>query len=161
MNQDRVEKKTILTLCIVQEGNFVYLGYKKRGFGEGWWNGYGGNLEPGETIEETRDREFFEETNATLVRSEKCGILEFRRDGKEGVREVHVYNVVEYTGALKETNEMRHAKFPKDALPYNQMFPADRIWIPYVLAGKKIRGAFRYSKDYDVLEQMVEEVKEF
>lgn len=30
----------------------VLLGMKKRGFGAGKWNGFGGKVQPGETIEE-------------------------------------------------------------------------------------------------------------
>lgn len=34
----------------------VLLGMKKRGFGAGKWNGFGGKVQPGETIEEAARR---------------------------------------------------------------------------------------------------------
>jgi hypothetical protein len=36
------DMKKILTLCIVQQGDKVLSGMKKRGFGEGRWNGSSG-----------------------------------------------------------------------------------------------------------------------
>ena len=40
----------------------VLLGMKKRGFGMGKYNGFGGKLEPGETMPECARRELFEES---------------------------------------------------------------------------------------------------
>jgi 8-oxo-dGTP diphosphatase/2-hydroxy-dATP diphosphatase len=41
----------LLTLAFLLERNRVLLGFKKRGFGMGKWNGFGGKVESGETIE--------------------------------------------------------------------------------------------------------------
>ena len=40
----------LLTLALVRQGEFILLGLKKKGFGEGKWNGFGGKVEHGETI---------------------------------------------------------------------------------------------------------------
>jgi 8-oxo-dGTP pyrophosphatase MutT (NUDIX family) len=40
----------VLTLVLIREHARVLLGMKKRGFGQGRWNGFGGKVEPGETI---------------------------------------------------------------------------------------------------------------
>lgn len=40
----------LFTLIIVRNGDKTLLGFKKRGFGVGKWNGFGGKVEPGETI---------------------------------------------------------------------------------------------------------------
>ena len=40
----------ILTLVLIRESAKVLLGMKKRGFGQGRWNGFGGKVEKGETI---------------------------------------------------------------------------------------------------------------
>lgn len=40
----------ILTLVLVRDGKRILLGMKKRGFGEGRWNGFGGKVEKQETI---------------------------------------------------------------------------------------------------------------
>jgi hypothetical protein len=41
-----------LTLAFVREAGRILLGYKKRGFGCGRWNGFGGKVNPGETEHE-------------------------------------------------------------------------------------------------------------
>ena len=40
----------VLTLVLIRERTRVLLGMKKRGFGHGRWNGFGGKVETGETI---------------------------------------------------------------------------------------------------------------
>ena len=40
----------VLTLVLIREPTRVLLGMKKRGFGQGRWNGFGGKVEKGETI---------------------------------------------------------------------------------------------------------------
>ena len=53
--------KMILTLCVIHKDHKILLGMKKRGFGAGRWNGFGGKLKERETIEEALRRETKEE----------------------------------------------------------------------------------------------------
>ncbi|XP_023213973.1 7,8-dihydro-8-oxoguanine triphosphatase-like [Centruroides sculpturatus] len=46
----------VMTIVLVRESSRVLLGLKKRGFGEGKWNGFGGKVQEGETIEEAAIR---------------------------------------------------------------------------------------------------------
>ena len=43
--------KKIMTLCCIYNNGRILLGMKKRGFGAGRWNGFGGKVHDGETIE--------------------------------------------------------------------------------------------------------------
>ena len=43
-------KKKVLTLVYIRDEENILLGLKKRGFGTGKWNGFGGKVEPSETI---------------------------------------------------------------------------------------------------------------
>lgn len=52
---DRPQNK-LLTLLFVLKPEKVLLGYKKRGFGAERWNGFGGKVQQGETIEEAAIR---------------------------------------------------------------------------------------------------------
>src|SRR3989338_6433965 len=63
--------RKILTLCLVQKDGRVLLGMKKRGFGMGKWNGFGGKVDAGETVEEAAKRELFEEAGISVVNIEK------------------------------------------------------------------------------------------
>ena len=69
--------RKILTLCIVHQHTKVLLGMKKRGFGAGRWNGFGGKLEEGESIEESIKREIKEEAGIDINDLNKIGIIEF------------------------------------------------------------------------------------
>ena len=42
--------RKVLTLAFIRDGDRLLLGMKKRGFGAGKWNGFGGKVDPGETI---------------------------------------------------------------------------------------------------------------
>ena len=47
----------ILTLVIPVQGDHCLLGLKKRGFGTGYWNGFGGKVKEGETVMDAAMRE--------------------------------------------------------------------------------------------------------
>lgn len=53
-----------LVFCL-RENRHVLLGMKKRGFGKGKWNGFGGKVEQGETMVESAVRELKEEAGIT------------------------------------------------------------------------------------------------
>jgi len=46
----RLLPRKIYTLVVLHNESCVLLGLKKRGFGKGKWNGFGGKVEEGETI---------------------------------------------------------------------------------------------------------------
>lgn len=152
-------KKRMLTLSLVLQGSRLLLGMKKRGFGEGRWNGFGGKVEPGETIEDAAARELFEEAGIQAQAMHKVGVLtfEFTANPTE-LLEAHVFGVGGYTGNPVETEEMRPAWFAVDNLPYANMWPDDIFWMPLFLAGKKFNGRFLFGEQDAILEQTLEEV---
>lgn len=153
--------KKILTLCFVVKGEKILLGMKKRGFGAGRWNGFGGKVEEGETIKESAKRETKEECGIDIIALEEVGIHEFEFESKRGdILEVHVFRVSEWTGEPIETEEMRPQWFTTDAIPYDEMWPDDIHWIPVFLTGKKFRTKFLFGQGDSVLENHVEEVSE-
>lgn len=46
----------VFTLVLVVQPQRILLGMKKRGFGAGRWNGFGGKLQAGETVEQAARR---------------------------------------------------------------------------------------------------------
>lgn len=70
-------KKVVMTNCFIVDSGKVLLGLKKRGFGKGKWNGFGGKPQGNETIEQAARREVWEEVKIKLGGLEKVGILEF------------------------------------------------------------------------------------
>jgi len=62
--------KKIQTLCLIHQHPKILLGMKKRGFGQGRWNGFGGKVAPEETVLEAAKREMLEEAGLEIVLAE-------------------------------------------------------------------------------------------
>lgn len=149
-----------LTLGIVYQPPRVLLGMKKRGFGAGRWNGFGGKLLEDENLEESLRREFKEEAEIDIGSVEKRGILDFVYGNNPDVLQVHVYMISEFTGEVAESEEMRPQWFAMDAIPYEVMWPDDKFWFPLLLAGKKFKGKFWFDENNAILKQELNEVKQ-
>lgn len=142
--------KKIFTLCIIHKDSHVLLGLKKRGFGAGRWNGFGGHVEAGESIEEAARREVFEEAGIAVKSLEKVGVLEFAFDKKPESFEVHLFRANDFEGEPVEGEEMKPRWFHINKLPFDKMWPDDRYWYPLFLQNKKFNGKFLF-KDLDNL----------
>ena len=66
-------KKRLVTLCIIHKHPKILLGMKKRGFGAGRWNGFGGKVNIVEAIEDSAKREFREEAGIEVKNLNKVG----------------------------------------------------------------------------------------
>ena len=134
-----------------QEGNKILLAMKKRGFGIGKFNGYGGKPDPekDKTIEETAVRELEEESGLIVDTKDllKVGEIDFYfpEEKKHFDQTVHVYLTKKYNGILTETEEMKPIWFNLDEIPYDKMWDTDQYWIPPILEGKKIAGRFLFN----------------
>ncbi|MFA7252553.1 MAG: 8-oxo-dGTP diphosphatase [Candidatus Paceibacterota bacterium] len=122
--------KKVLTLCVPVKDGKILLGMKKRGFGVGRWNGFGGKVESGETIEQGALREIGEETGITDGVLEKRGVLDFSFQNDEKVLEVHIFKLTHFIGEPIETEEMRPEWFSLDSIPFSQMWSDDEYWFP-------------------------------
>lgn len=136
--------KKLLTLVVIHQEGRVLLGMKKKGFGEGLWNGFGGKVEPGEQIEDAAIREVNEEACITPTSIRRQGILEFHVQGEENILEVHIFSATYFSGTPQETEEMRPEWFPVDSIPYDEMWPDDRYWLPELLKGENFTGVFTF-----------------
>lgn len=120
------------TIVFPVKGNTVLLGMKKRGFGAGWWNGFGGKLEPGESFEDSAKRETMEEVGLRLLALEPAAFLVFYFEGKPEIANV-VYVSGKFSGKPRETEEMRPQWFTFTSIPFDDMWPDDRYWVPQAL----------------------------
>lgn len=151
--------KKVLTLCIVRQGDKVLLGMKKRGFGEGRWNGFGGKVQEGESIEEAMLREFEEEAGLRLTSFEKRGVIEFQYKNEESkIHETHLFCATAFEGEPVETEEMRPQWFALGEIPFDSMWPDDRYWFPLFLEGKKFKGHFLFQDFNVILDHKLEEL---
>lgn len=150
--------KKLYTLCLVHDESRVLLGMKKRGFGEGRWNGFGGKIKADETIEEALHRELAEEAGIEIQNPMRRGVLTFAFEGNPIALEVHVYGATQFRGAPQETEEMRPQWFAKNAIPFDEMWPDDRYWFPFFFAGKNFTGQFSFHDQNNLRECTVEEI---
>ncbi|MDX1608037.1 MAG: 8-oxo-dGTP diphosphatase [Candidatus Spechtbacterales bacterium] len=152
-------KKT-LTLCVIHEHPRVLLGMKKRGFGEGKWNGFGGKVEEGEDIEEAMHREMREEMGTSVKNLEKRAIIEFETEGEPEIQRVHVFHGDTLENEPAESEEMRPQWFHIDEIPFEDMWPDDAHWFPMFFAGKNFEAKFLFDKDENIIDMDIKETNE-
>jgi 8-oxo-dGTP diphosphatase/2-hydroxy-dATP diphosphatase len=131
---------------------------KKRGHGEGKWNGFGGKVEQGETIEEGARREMKEEAGIEINKMNKLGILEFVYQDGSGNMEVHIFYVKEFEGNPVESEEMKPKWFDVDEIPYDQMWPDDKYWLPMFLDEKRFKGKFFFNESNEIIDYSLSEL---
>lgn len=124
---------------------------KKRGFGEGLWNGVGGKPEPGETIREAAVRESQEEVGVTPLELQEVGVFDFYfpsdPEKENWNMQVHAFVSKKWEGEPVETEEMAPKWFSLDNIPYESMWADDIIWLPEVLSGKYVNASFYFDED--------------
>lgn len=154
------------TLCFLVETfdnkiSSVLLAMKKRGFGVNWYNGVGGKTNEGESIESAAVREVFEEISVSVnpLDLKKVALIKFEfADNPEWNQIMHVYFVEEWEGEPRESEEMKPEWFNSESIPYSQMWPDDKFWLPQVMQGKKVEAYFKLDKNNNILAQEVKEV---
>ena len=139
------------TLCLIRNGDNLLLAMKKRGFGVGKWNGVGGKPEvTDKDIAATAFRETKEEIGVEIEDFKKVAVLRFTfpyKDQKaDWDQDVHVYLATSWKGEPKETEEMKPQWFNISNLPYQEMWDDDKLWLPHVLAGKKVNAEFVFEE---------------
>ena len=152
--------KKILTLCVIHQHPRVLLGMKKRGFGAGRWNGFGGKLQEGETIEAAARREVKEEVDIEVQDLRLLGILTFTSPSRPDPIEMHIFKTLEFIGEPSESEEMRPEWFDVAQLPWQDMWSSDAYWYDLFLADKKFVGKFEFDANDQVLEHTISEVEE-
>tara|TARA_Y100000588_G_scaffold388630_1_gene489279 strand:- start:4775 stop:5281 length:507 start_codon:yes stop_codon:yes gene_type:complete len=134
------------TLIFVIRRNQILLIRKKRGLGAGKINGPGGRLEKGETPDDCVARELYEELCIRPVKPVKFGEHRFQfLDGYSIY--VHVYQASGYIGTPIETEEAIPMWFSIDAIPFDEMWEDDRLWLPLLLEEKHFSGYWIFEND--------------
>jgi len=149
------------TLCLLKKENKILLAMKKRGFGEGKYNGVGGKIERGETPDDAMIRETKEEILVTPTKYEKVGIIEFDEFYKGQKEKVmfHLYVASEWQGEPTESDEMKPEWFDIQSIPYDKMFPDDKYWLPLILEGRKIKAYFDFDEEWNLLGKKIDDMR--
>ena len=159
-----MRNSTLLFLIKKEEGviSDICLAMKKRGFGKGRYNGVGGKVEDGETIEDAVRREAEEEIGVKAGPLLKCAELTFIFPHESSFDQlVHVYFTDVWQGEIQESEEMAPDWYKVDGIPYQMMWPDDIFWLPKVLDGNHLRARFVFAEGDVVKEQQVDIVEDF
>jgi 8-oxo-dGTP diphosphatase/2-hydroxy-dATP diphosphatase len=150
----------VLTLAFIRRSGEILLGFKKRGFGAGRWNGFGGKVESGETVEQAAKRELFEECCIEVNSLRRIGLLMFEFVGDAQLLEVHVFDTDDFSGIATETDEMKPRWFSTSEIPFDTMWPDDRLWFPSLLAGRQFYGYFTFRGMDTIVSHQLLDVKD-
>lgn len=150
--------KKITTLCIIHQHSKILLGMKKRGFGAGRWNGFGGKVGEGETIEQAAKRELFEEASINANNLKQLGVIDFYwKDGPD-IMEVNIFKADKFSGIPTESEEMKPHWFDIKEIPFNEMWQDDKFWMPLFLENKMFRRKFIFDGKDNILEKELKEI---
>lgn len=159
---DFMKHATLCYLIKEKPGKQILLGLKKRGFGKGKLNGFGGKVKKNETVEQAALRELEEEIGIKASGIEKSGELNFFFSAvpkeKNWDQTVHIFVAKKWSGIPVETEEMKPLWFDAKTLPFEKMWKDDPHWFPLMLSGKSFKGKFVFGEDNESIVEF--EVKE-
>lgn len=152
------------TLLFLRRDDEILLAMKKRGLGEGRFNGVGGKIEAGETVEQAMVRECQEEIIVTPTRYQQVARLDFLMDSDAAEPwklDGHVFVATEWEGEPHETEEMAPRWFMLSDIPYDDMWEDDIYWLPQVLEGKLIQASFAFDSSETLINSLIEVIEKF
>ena len=137
----------IANICFLLKKDEVLLAMKKRGFVVGKWNGPGGKVKTGETVEKSVAREIKEEVGVEVLEKdlEKMGEIEFHfPEQKDWDVFVHIFISRKWKGEARESDEMKPQWFKISEIPLDKMWVDEKYWLPDALSGKKFKARFYF-----------------
>ena len=139
--------KSVLIFLI--DDNKVCLGRKKTGHGLGKWNGFGGHVEKNETSEKAAARELYEEAKIKIVASEliKVATILYKEKSDWTVEVFLTHSKIQPI----ETPEMEPAWFDISTIPWDEMWPNDKLWLEKILNGEKFEATFWHDHNGNLL----------
>ena len=108
-------------------------------------NGPGGKIAVGEMATAAILREVREETGLGLDAVRPAGVLDLRfGDPPSQQLQVHVFTCDRFTGRPRGGREGALRWYSSDRLPFDDLWPDMRYWLPLVLAGGEVSGTCEY-----------------
>ncbi len=156
---------TTIAIILNPSQDAFLMGYHQRGEGKGKLNFIGGKVADKpefahETPEENVRREILEETGLVPTGLSHCADIFYLYpdSAQEKSEEMKVFKIEGYTGTETEDPDELKLQWVKiDALPFDQMWESDKLWLPKVLARKSFqRIEFYYDDDGRLVDEKYE-----
>jgi 8-oxo-dGTP pyrophosphatase MutT (NUDIX family) len=149
------------TLLLYVKDGQILLAMKKRGFGAGKWNGVGGKIEAGESIEDALVRESVEEVGMKPLSWDKVAELDFIQDATTDPWHmyVHAYISNDWEGNPTESEEMKPQWYTFNDIPYGEMWDDDQYWLQGVLDGEYLKGQFTFDENDALISHQIQAAK--
>lgn len=144
-------REEVLALLIREDGA-VLLGRKQVRFGAGRLNAPGGGVEEDEDGPTATIRETAAESGLMPEELELAADLTFQFvDKADATHHVRAYRIRRWQGQLHDSDEMADwGWFSPAEMPWDEMWPADKLWLPHVLLGGMVRGTVVYGSNGQV-----------
>jgi 8-oxo-dGTP diphosphatase len=146
-----------VTLCLPVCGDpieAVLLGWKKSGFGQGKYTGFGGKVAAGESAANAAARELFEEVGIVVLPNElqPLGTVTFLFPARPAWNQrAHIFLVDDWLGTPTESTEMKPCWFARHDLPLANMWADAAHWLPRALARQTINATFVFAADNETI----------
>ncbi len=119
---------------------------KKNDMHQGKWNGLGGKLEPGESPEECAVREVWEESGLRCRRPRLRGFITFPAFDDIDDWYTFLYTFDDFEGELIDSPEGNLAWIENGRLLGLNLWPGDRVFLPWVFQDRLFSAKFIYEK---------------
>ncbi len=139
----------LATLCYVQKPGHTLMLHrvkKKNDMHQGKWNGLGGKLEPGESPEECAVREVWEESGLTCRNPRLRGFITFPAFDQIDDWYTFLYTLDDFDGELIDSPEGNLAWIENERLLELNLWPGDRLFLPWVFQDRLFSAKFVYDK---------------
>jgi 8-oxo-dGTP diphosphatase len=149
------------TLALPVQGSpptAVLLGRKLWGFGRGKYTGFGGKVEPGESVAVAAVRELAEEAGLYAVPGDliPLGEMTFRFPAQpQWDQRVQLFLVERWQGEPTAGSEMEPVWFAVEALPYAAMWQDAPYWLPPLLRREPVIGTITFALDNETVDQVI------
>jgi 8-oxo-dGTP diphosphatase len=151
----------VATLGYLLTPEHLGAGWKKKKIGKGKVMGFGGKGDEGESPVACMVREGAEELKTVTFDEsalELVAFIEFynTKSATEPMFACHVFLIHRWEGEPAKTDEFEFMWIPRNDLDkwLDKMPSGDRLWLPRILAGERLRGSIRYEDT--TLERVVE-----